>query len=127
MKRFTLFFRLFSRFRYPVALPEDVAKALGICLCNSLAFDEFVHRLTRSSCRSKRLIKFMPRQEAEKAFIKAQRKERFGKNTLFSYYFTEGWLEFDLQFDSEARLRRLYVQHCSIKNDHGIEIQLSRQ
>ena len=67
----------------------------------------------------------MPREEAEAAFQSAQRKERFGRNSLFSYYFQEGWLEFKLYFDEKARLRRIYLQHKDLNSDN-IEIHLNR-
>lgn len=62
--------------------------------------------------------------EAERAFHGAIRKERFSTSSLYSFYFNEGWLEFELQFDSNALLRRVYVHHKLI-NDHGVyELQL---
>lgn len=60
------------------------------------------------------------------AFYKAQRKEKFGRNTLFSYYFNEGWLEFSLHFDEHCRLRRIYLQHQRLKEMEGVEIPLTR-
>lgn len=118
--------RLLLRFRYPVALPEDIASALGTTLPNNLTFEEFIQRLSDPTFRSNRLIKFMSRQSAEEAFEKAQHKEHFPMNSLFSYYFHEGWLEFNLQFDNEARLRRLYLQHKKISSERGIEIPLAK-
>lgn len=69
----------------------------------------------------------MYRDEAEAAFHKAQKQERFGRNSLFSYYFTEGWLEFSLHFDEHSRLRRVYLQHQRVQASQGIEIHLSRE
>lgn len=66
----------------------------------------------------------MPRNEAEAAFKNASRTERFKQNTLCSYYFNEGWMEFILQFDNQARLRRIYLQHKDIDQDSGVEIPL---
>lgn len=118
-------YRFFLRFRYPVTLPEDIADALGIAASNFLTFDEFVRRLTSPSCRPTKLNKFMPREKAEEAFKTAQRTERFRQNTLVSYYFSEGWMEFILYFDEQSRLRRIYIHHRQIEKDQGIEIPLS--
>jgi len=126
MTVFSHLFRLFIRLRYPVSLPEEVADALGIELSNDLTFSQFVSQLTSSSCQPTRLCKFMPRQQVEEAFKTAQKKERFKQDSLFSYYFNEGWLEFVLQFDTDSRLRRIYVQHHTIKEERGIEIPLVR-
>lgn len=116
--------QLLLRFRYPVALPEEIAEALGIVAPNFLTFDEFVCRLTSPSCRPTRLVKFMPREKAEEVFKTAQHTERFQQNTLISYYFSEGWMEFILHFDEQSRLRRIYVQHRQIKKERGVEIPL---
>ena len=66
----------------------------------------------------------MPREKAEKAFISAQRKEHFMRSSLFSYYFSEGWMEFKLEFDSKSLLRRIYIQHKTIEDERGIELHL---
>lgn len=68
----------------------------------------------------------MPRNIAEAAFERAQRKEKFGRNSLFSYYFNEGWLEFNLHFDEHSRLRRIYLQHKDVDQEQGIEISLQQ-
>lgn len=124
MRNLSIFFRFFLRFRYPVSLPEDIADALGVNFSNYLTFEELFVRLTSPDCCPKRLMRFMPREQAEKAFVTAQRKERFAQNTLFSFYFNEGWLEFSLHFDNDARLRRMYIQHKKIKQHRGVEIPL---
>lgn len=113
---------LFVRFRYPVSLPEDVAADLGINMTNSLSFREFIHRLTDPVHRPTKLTRFMPREEAEDIFRSALRKERFQQNSLFSYHFKGGWMEFILQFDEQARLRRLYIRHKYLKHKHEIRI-----
>lgn len=120
-----LLHRFFLRFRYPVSLPEDVARALGIEVSNFISFEEFVSRLICPSCRPTRLKKFMPREKAEAAFHGALRKERYQQNTLCSYYFNEGWMEFILSFDEHSRLRRIYIQHKKISTDQGVELQLT--
>lgn len=119
------FQQLFMRFRYPVSMPEDVAEALGIHLSNQLTFKDFVSNLSGSEVLPTKLSKFMPREMAEQAFCKAIRKERFCEKTLVSYYFPQGWVEFILQFDQKARLRRLYLLHREVKNDQGVEIKLN--
>ena len=125
MKAFSFIFRLMLRFRYPVSLPEDVATALGVDVSNHITFEEFVSRITSPACRPTKLTKFMPRDQAEEAFNTACRKERFKQNSLYSYYFTEGWMEFILKFDDQSRLRRVYLQHKHIHEDSGIEITLT--
>jgi hypothetical protein len=69
----------------------------------------------------------MTREDAEAAFQKAQKKEFFGRISLFSFYFKEGWLEFSLQFDEYSRLRRIYLQHQRLKEHQGIEINIPRE
>ena len=125
MKSFDWFFNVLLRLRYPVTLPEEIATDLGISASNVLTFEEFVRKLTCVSCRPERLKRFMPRDVAEAAFQSAQRKERFNRNSLFSYYFHEGWLEFSLYFDDQSRLRRIYLQHKRLKREQGIEIPLN--
>lgn len=124
MKRFDSIQRLFTRLRYPVSLPEEVAEALGIELPNTLSFSELVARLSHLSSPPTTLHRFMLREKAEESFVKAPKVERFCTTTLFSYYFYEGWLEFILRFDDEGRLRRLYLQHKSLPADDGVEIAL---
>jgi hypothetical protein len=124
MKTLDSFSRFFLRFRYPVALPEDIASALGVEVSNYLTFDEFIGKLTGPECCPTRLMKFMPREMAEQAFNKAQRKEHFMRSSLFSFYFNEGWMEFKLEFDSDSLLRRMYIQHKEIEEDYGIELPL---
>lgn len=119
------FSRFFLRFRYPVTLPEDIAQALGITVSNSIKFDELIKKLTSPDCCPTKLKKFMNRSEVEEAFCAAQRKEHFKQISLFSYYFSEGWVEFKLEFDSDSLLRRMYIQHRLIKNERGIELILS--
>ncbi len=118
--------RLFWRFRYPVSLPEEVSKALGIQASNNLRFDEFIALLTSPSCHPTSLSRFMPREEAEVLFKTALKKETFVRESLFSYYFDGAWLEFILHFDSQLLLRRLYVHHQLIHQEGGVEIHLSR-
>jgi hypothetical protein len=116
--------KIYCRLQYPVSLPEDVAGALGIQVDNYLSFDAFIAILQSAECRPTRLMKYMPRQEAEQAFHMALRKETFKETALFSYYFSRGWLGFRLHFDDQSRLRRLYLQHKELNQGEGIEIAL---
>lgn len=113
------------RIRYPVSLPEDIATDLGITASNLLTFEEFVATLVNPKSKPQRLMRFMPRELAEAAFQSAQKKEKFGRNSLYSYYFPQGWLEFSLYFDEQSRLRRIYLQHKHLVADNGVEIPLN--
>ncbi len=62
------------------------------------------------------------REEAEDVFRTALRKERFSQNSLFSYHFNGGWMEFMLQFDEQSRLRRIYIQHKDLKCKYELPI-----
>jgi hypothetical protein len=112
--------RLFVRFRYPVSMPEDVASDLGLNISNHLTFQEFIEQLTDPNLRPSKLSRYMPRHEAECIFQTALRKERFKHDSLFSYYFNGGWMEFVLQFDEQSRLRRLYIKHKDMKQKYEI-------
>jgi hypothetical protein len=122
MNIFNPFLRLFIRLRYPVSMPEDVAADLGLDISNSLTFQQFMSCLLDPRYRPTKLTRFMPRDQAEEIFRSAKRKERFPQNSLFSYHFKGGWMEFVLQFDEQARLRRLYVRHKDLKQKHEIPI-----
>lgn len=124
IKPFKQLQRLLLRFRYPVSLPEDVANAFGVQLTNFITFSEFMDELIKKAQHSPRLKKLLHREAAERVFEKALRKEIFQHSSLFSYYFTEGWLEVILQFDDQSRLRRLYIQHKLIPEEEGVEISL---
>lgn len=126
MKALDHLYRLFLRLRYPASLPEDIAEALGIRITNFITFNEFVNQLVSPTCRPTRLRKFMSRDQAEQAFHLALRKEQFKHNSLFSFYFNEGWMEFVLFYDDQSRLRRLYLRHKQITEETGIEILLSK-
>ena len=114
---------LLLRFRYPVSLPEEIARALGINICNKLCFDKVLNLLT-SDCKPTTVRRFMPRTLAESAFQGALRKEHFPQSSLFSFYFPAGWVEFDLRFDEHSRLRRVYVHHKLISLPNGCEMPL---
>lgn len=122
MKLFDPLMRLMVRIRYPVSLPEDIASDLGITISNHVSFSQFIDCITNSSTPLTKLYRFMPKSDAESNFKAALRKECFSKNTLISYYFSEGWVEFLLQYDDHLRLRRLYIRHKSLKCNHEILI-----
>lgn len=109
------FKRFIIRFRYPVSTPEDVAKDLGLNISNFLPFEQFIDCLLHLPVPPRKLTKFMPREQAESIFRMALRKEKFKQNSLFSYYFNGGWMEFMLQFDEQSRLRRIYIHHKDLK------------
>ncbi len=116
--------RLLSRFRYPVSLPEDLAKDLGVKLANTVSFRQLLRELHSSDLRCGRLKRFMARAEAEAIFNSALKKESFKSSSLFSYYFNKSWLVFALYFDETERLRRLYVQCPSCCDFEGFDIHL---
>ncbi len=124
MKAWDSLSRFFLRFRYPISMPEDIGTSLGIQMSNYITFHEFVTKLTSPACKPTKLLKFMPREKAEEAFFGAPLKEKFRNNTLVSYCFNEGWVEFVLHFDDNSKLRRIYLQHKDIKQDCGLEIPL---
>src|SRR4051812_48473904 len=122
LKTFKPLLRLFVRFRYPISTPEEVGSDLGLNISNLLTFQEFIACLTHPHYRPAKLTRFMPRQQAEDIFRQARRKERFQQDSLFSYHFNGGWMEFMLQFDEQSRLRRLYIRHKDLKQKHEISI-----
>ncbi len=100
----------FSHFRYPASLPEDVALDLGVDLPRAPTFCKFIEALSSPHLYSKKLYKLMSKEEVERAFSRALKRENFRSTTLFSYFFTEGWLVLTLYFDENKKLQRLYVQ-----------------
>lgn len=116
--------RLICRFRYPVSLPEDVARDLGMHLPNTLSFQEFLKLLSAPYQRPAKLRKFMSRSLAESTFASALKKETFRSCSLFSYYFNKGWLVFALYFDDDARLRRIYLQCPATEIIDGFDLSL---
>lgn len=116
------FLQCLARLRYPVSMPREVAEDLGFELTSQLSYKKFFEMLIDPASRPKKLSRWMPRDIAEGVFQYAKRKERFIHNSLFSYYFKDGWIEFILQFDDEARLRRLYLRHKRLKEKHEITL-----
>ena len=115
---------LFRRVRYPVSVPEDVGEALGVEFSSCLRFTEFMEALCDPMCRPTRLRRFMSRHQAEVVFASAIRKEQFPSHTLCSYHFNGNWMEFELLFDEDSRLRRLYVHHKDLDFNKAVEIPL---
>lgn len=124
MKTWMSVLRFISRFRHQVSLPEDVAMALGVPLSNFVSMPELLQRLCSPNCCPTRLTRLMKRQDAESAFTRALRVERFSRHTRCSYYFKNTWLEFDLQFDEQQLLRRVYLHHKQFHREEGVEICL---
>lgn len=121
-KLFQPFSTLLIRLRYPFSTPEQIAADIGLNLSNRLSFEEFISCLTNPCEKPSKILKFMPRDCAENLFQTAWRKEKFRHDSLFSYYFKGGWIEFVLQFDEQSRLRRLYIQHKDLKQKYEIPI-----
>lgn len=119
--------RLLSRFRYPVSLPEDVSRDLGLCLPNTLSFHDFLKLLASPHHRCTRLHKYISRHRAEAAFESALKKETFKSCTLFSYYFNKGWLVFTLYFDEQMRLRRINTQCPACEGIEGFDLPLAEE
>lgn len=119
--------RLMTRFRYPVSLPEDISKDLGISLPSTLSFKVFLGLLAAPSSRATKLRKWMSRSEAEAAFQRALKRETFSSCSLFSYYFNQGWVVIALYFDANARLRRAYFQCPACESMHGFDILLEEE
>jgi len=115
---------MLDRWSYPVSLPKEVACALGITLPDRLSFDQFIDMLISPDCRPTKLCRFMPREKAENVFRYACKKECFVHESVISYCFRNGWLEFVLKFDCQGRLRRVYIQHELLHHDEGVELLL---
>lgn len=113
-----------ERLRYPVSMPKEVADALGIELAHGKTVEELIRLLIDTKATPRALLKYMKREMAENRFQNAVIRERFNRRTLISYYFSQGWVEFMLQFDEEARLRRLYLYSYSAGCPQRVEIPL---
>lgn len=122
IKALDVFWRFVIRFRYPLSQPEDIARDLGFMTSNFIPFSEFIQSLTDPRLRLPKLSKFMPRDQAEELFQTALRREIFKQNSLFSYHLNGGWMEFMLQFDEQARLRRIYIHHKDLKHKYELPI-----
>ncbi len=124
MKLFYYLASLCSRWQYPLSSFKEVVDDLGVNVPGNIALKEFVKALTSQHCHLTKLTKFMSRDDAEKVFASAIKKERFSGHSLYSYYFDNQWMGFYLQFDQNSKLRRIYVQHKDFKKQCGEEIKL---
>jgi hypothetical protein len=115
--------RVLSRFRYPVSLPEDVSKAVGLPLSNLQSFDKMLSQLTASNVTTIR--RHMPRDQVKQLFEGATRKEYFSGSALFSFWFPSGWLEFSIHFDRCDRVRRVCLLHKNL--DSEVELPLAAE
>jgi hypothetical protein len=126
MRLFYYLAKLYSGWQYRLYSFKEVADDLGVDVPGNIAFEGFVKALTTQYGHSAKLTKFMPRDDAEKVFASAIKKERFSRHSLYSYYFDKDWVGFYLQFDQNSKLRRLYIQHKNFKKHSGEEIELNR-
>lgn len=119
------FLYIFDRFKHPYCFPEDIGKDIGLqVLYNDLSLQGCIEKLTSFEYRPQNLTRFMPKKEAECCFKSATRKEKFKNTSLFSYYIFDGWLSFQLIFDDQERLRRIYIQHTTLKDYKGKELEI---
>lgn len=115
--------QLFSLLRYPISAPQDVLLALGMeSDFSDLDFHHFLKKIVTRIPR--RVYRDMSRDEAERSFSTAYKKEVFHTTTHASYCFIQGWLEFVLEFDKNRHLRRLYVHHSLLSGAQSIELEL---
>jgi len=115
----------FVRLRYPYSLPEELASDLGLPLCNSMPFARIETKICKRRWCPSTLYKFMSRDEALSTLSRAYRVDHFGCKEIVSYYFREGWIEFELHFDPEGRLRRLQLHAPKQLSLEPIEIPLA--
>lgn len=121
-----VFYRLLSHLRYPISSPHDVLSALGVS--EELQDVDFHHFLKKVVTRvPRRIFRCMGREDVERCFSSAYKKESFHRTTHASYYFMQGWLEFVLEFDESRLLRRLYVHHQLLSSSQSVELELPDQ
>ncbi len=125
INRFICLFKdSFVRFRYPFSLPEEIGVALGLDISNQTDFHTFLSFLCSSSCCPRNLQKYMKRDDVEPLFSQAFRSDRFREKSIHCYYFKQGWVEFQLHYDNDDRLRRIRLQSQTLESDEGVEIKL---
>jgi len=117
-------YRFLVRFRHPYSLPEELGIAVGHALPNHLCFEELLGLLQGEDFIPSTLYHNMPRREALKAFQTALKKEFFGNRASLSFQFSCGWIQFDLDFESE-KLRRVFLHHpkLPLSDKHEIRLQ----
>lgn len=114
---------LVSFLRYPVSSPNDVLLALGMeSDLSDVVFNQFIKKIVTRVPR--RIYRDMTREEAERCFATAYKKEVFHTTTHASFCFFQGWLEFVLEFDRSRHLRRLYVHHPLLSSSQSVELEL---
>ncbi len=121
------FLKLVARLRHPHTLPEEVAQILGLNVSNYLSYEQFTQLLCKQGHCPKTLMRFMPREQAERIFSSASYKEHFCNESHFSYSFKQGVIDFTLTYDAENRLRRLYLNHRGMNLDEKLEIPLNKE
>ena len=118
--------KCFARFRYPFSMPEEVGQDIGLDVDNQITFDKFINILANPSFLPSKVQKYMSRSEADALFVHAFRSDLFQGKSLFYYYFKQGWVEFQMTYDENDRLRRMVLQNKQIAED-SIEIKLARK
>jgi len=113
-----------ARFRHPFSLPAEIGGDLGWEITNQENFPTLIQKVLAYKTPPNNLKKNMTRKEALAAFSHAFRTETFHQKVICSYYFKQGWLEFELVFDPQDRLRRVSLQAPTIPHDFGVEIPL---
>lgn len=103
--------KLYTFFKYPCLLPQEVGQALGLEELSFESFASFLSHLEKQSYSNIRLKKFMPRERAEALFNSAPKRETFRSESLFSFQFSNSWLGICLKFDENNLLRRAYLMH----------------
>lgn len=124
MRWWEVIFSCLARIRYSGTPHTEIALALGIVPPQTLCVRKFVKQVARRCELSQTLYRFMGKKEAEKQFDNALIKEHFKNFSLFSYKFPGGWLQFALKYDTEHKLRRLYIHHKFLPQQEGIEVTL---
>jgi hypothetical protein len=105
-------------------LPDELLKTLGLDLKGNSSIEDLLEKLNHSKSLHIKLKKFMTKREVENAFISAEKKEHFSRHSLYSYYFSKGWVGFFVSFDQDLKLRRVYLQYKSLRYQDTIELYL---
>jgi hypothetical protein len=124
MKIFKFVLKFFVDNQVDHLLPDELLKTLGLDLEGKSSIEDFVEKLNHSKSLHVKLKKFMTRREVENTFLSAEKKEHFSRHSLYSYYFSKGWLGFFVSFDQDLKLRRVYLQYKSLRYQDFIELYL---